>query len=267
MVKSCAEYYELISAYMDNELDEEDRAKVERHVESCPHCRGLLRAYSGIAYMVEDTMEDPPEPIRRHIMAEISKPAKRKVIRRFTLPRAAAALIPLAAGFLLVMVLMLRTDGALPTALQEYGISPAVMMDDGDFTMGAMIPPGELAQEAEEDSAWRVGSARGDVSPQAVIPPVPMTGDVIIESEDVSPFDQYGLGRQLFDEDDDTRFYAIVFIDGEVPDILTGFEPYVTGCGNLFTIIPRELVAELLGQPGVTVEIRNEEAGYAKVIF
>jgi len=259
-VKSCAEYYELISAYIDNELDEEDRLIVERHIESCPDCCGLLRAYSGISKMVEDMAAPAPESIRRRVMAEITKPAVvNPKTRRFTLPRAAAALVPLAAGILLFFVL--RSDSALlimPDNETAY-------VQSAEFSMALPdTAPGSVAPELEETADW--------AAPQtAAAPPALMADDADEPRAGAGFSDEDNAEANLLNEfyygEAYAGFYAIVFIDGDIPPALAGIDPYVTDCGNLFAIIPREMVAELIGYPDVLVEFRNKEAEYAKVMF
>jgi hypothetical protein len=124
----------------------------------------------------------------------------------------------------------------------------------------------------EEEYAWEMDSLFPMDMPSSTTTP-PQSPEVGAPTEPRGAADnsfganQYSAGMMPFDEDDDARFYAIVFIDGEIPPALAGIEPYVTDCGNLFIIIPREMVAELIGQPDVSVEIRNEAADYAKVMF
>ncbi|MCL2401685.1 MAG: zf-HC2 domain-containing protein [Oscillospiraceae bacterium] len=275
-MKRCADYYELISAYIDNELDEKDRLMVERHVETCPHCHGILRAYSEVSSAVTDTMEAPPESIRRRIMAEIVKPAVEKPKAKkilFLSPRAAtAALIPFVAGFILFLTLMLRPDGTLPTTMSDER-SPLRMTDD--IATGAM-PPGDSVPE--EEVAWEADTAQSIPAPlhrpaePAATPPQSGAGDAATEPRGAVPdvgfgTNLYAAQTELIDEDDETRFYAIVFVDGEIPPVLAGIEPYVTDCGNLFIIIPRDMVAALIGWPDISVQFRNEAAEYAKVIF
>jgi anti-sigma factor RsiW len=64
----CREVQELLSAYHDNELSPEVRAKVARHVEDCSHCSEELAVFGQLSIMAKE-LDDPEPP--QHIWAGI----------------------------------------------------------------------------------------------------------------------------------------------------------------------------------------------------
>jgi RNA polymerase sigma-70 factor (ECF subfamily) len=77
LAKECQDMLPLLSAYIDDELDEEERARVEEHVEECPLCalaledmRAASKSYRGLVPLL------PPVALGDEVLAAISKPAK-----------------------------------------------------------------------------------------------------------------------------------------------------------------------------------------------
>jgi anti-sigma factor RsiW len=66
----CREAVELVTAYLDEALDPEQRAALERHLAGCPHCHeyfAQIQAVRQTAARVEP--EDLPADARRDLMA------------------------------------------------------------------------------------------------------------------------------------------------------------------------------------------------------
>ena len=64
MKKECEDLAPMLSAYLDGELPDEDRKKVEKHLQTCHSCRELVRELAATGSFVKDTLsrELPPEP-------------------------------------------------------------------------------------------------------------------------------------------------------------------------------------------------------------
>jgi len=63
MKKECEDLGPMLSAYLDGELPDEDRKKVDEHLETCQVCRELVRELAATGSLVKDTLsrEVPPE--------------------------------------------------------------------------------------------------------------------------------------------------------------------------------------------------------------
>jgi len=64
MKKECEDLAPMLSAYLDGELSDEDRKKVEKHLQTCHSCRQLVSELELTGSLVKDTLsrEVPPEP-------------------------------------------------------------------------------------------------------------------------------------------------------------------------------------------------------------
>lgn len=56
----CAYYMELISAELDGELTEAERARLTAHLEQCPACRRYRQALASVSGALADSLEPPP---------------------------------------------------------------------------------------------------------------------------------------------------------------------------------------------------------------
>lgn len=73
MKKECEDLGPRLSAYLDGELPDEDREKVEKHLQACHACRLLVRELEMTGSLVKDTLfrELPPEPDLTGVWEEI----------------------------------------------------------------------------------------------------------------------------------------------------------------------------------------------------
>jgi len=73
-LKNCSSFEELLSSYVDNDLEDCDVLLVEEHLESCPHCVGLLKLYREISKSVADSKVSEPLGLNDRIMEKIKNP-------------------------------------------------------------------------------------------------------------------------------------------------------------------------------------------------
>ena len=106
-MKECEEFAPLLSAFVDGELTEEERAEVLAHVSECEKCRRLLGELTALhAALGELEDEDVPAGFTEGVMAAVraekaaKKPQtkKRSAWRRWMPMAACAAIVALAAA-------------------------------------------------------------------------------------------------------------------------------------------------------------------------
>jgi anti-sigma factor RsiW len=127
MEKECEDLGPMLSAYLDGELPDEDREKVDKHLETCQVCRELVSEFEMTGSLVKDTLsrEVPPEMDLTRVWEEIetqvfSRPPLwyriKSVVRRpvVWLPAAVAS----AAAAALVFVLPMHREQA-PMAISR----------------------------------------------------------------------------------------------------------------------------------------------------
>ena len=93
---------------LDDELDENEKAALEAHMDSCAECRRLYSAFASVSSALSTDLEEAPADMKKSIMSSVARRPKKIVsIRRWggTLAAAACLLIilgapkPLASGF------------------------------------------------------------------------------------------------------------------------------------------------------------------------
>jgi anti-sigma factor RsiW len=73
MKKECEDLGPRLSAYLDGELPDEDRKKIDKHLETCQVCSELVSELAATGSLVKDTLsrEVPPEPDLTGVWEEI----------------------------------------------------------------------------------------------------------------------------------------------------------------------------------------------------
>jgi hypothetical protein len=80
---SCLEIQELLSAYIDGELEEKQQILVSDHLKECKECQKVYDELLAISNLFSDVaMEEPPDDLVANIMSEIEKVEKsQKVVK------------------------------------------------------------------------------------------------------------------------------------------------------------------------------------------
>ena len=151
-MKECEEFAPLLSAFIDGELTEEERAEVLAHVSECEKCRRLLGELTALhAALGELEDEDVPAGFTEGVMAAMraekaaAKPQvkKRSTWRRWMPMAACAAIVALAAAVTIPRTAMKQeANDAAPAA-------PAAQEDQVMFSMAA--PPSDPLPDTDAE--------------------------------------------------------------------------------------------------------------------
>mgnify|MGYP000020117653 CR=1 FL=1 len=151
-MKECEEFAPLLSAFVDGELTEEERAEVLAHVSECEKCRRLLGELTALhAALGELEDEDVPAGFTEGVMAAVraekaaAKPQvkKRSTWRRWMPMAACAAIVALAAAVTIPRTAMKQeANDAAPAA-------PAAQEDQAMFSMAA--PPSDPLPDTDAE--------------------------------------------------------------------------------------------------------------------
>jgi len=91
----CRDIKELLSAYIDGALSQEERAQVEEHLKTCKECSESLAALKEAVSQIKGLEEvEPPPLLAKRIMKAIKKEARYPL--RIRIPLQAAAMIAIA---------------------------------------------------------------------------------------------------------------------------------------------------------------------------
>ena len=136
-MSNCELYQEMISRMIDDELSEEERTVLARHLDICPECSTLYAAFSGLSAAIADDLEAPPEELSDNIMAELRRADIQVKNRRKPHWRGALA----AAACLALVIMAARL---VPDLFQASSAAPAA---------GEMAAPAAYEYAAAEDSS------------------------------------------------------------------------------------------------------------------
>jgi anti-sigma factor RsiW len=137
-----------LSAYLDGELTDDERASVEDHLAACPDCRLRLAAWRRLAAAVHgEALPGVPEGLQERIESRLDAASVVPFRRRFAIPATIAATIG-AIG--LVAVIALRQQGQ-PVVPQE----PPSNAPAADAKIAAPAAPPPTAAERLKDSGTK----------------------------------------------------------------------------------------------------------------
>ena len=100
-MSQCEIYQELISRMVDGDLSAREEEDLARHIETCPDCAALFRAFSVLSSQIGEDLEESPFDLRDNVMAEIHREEIRRRNRIPTILRSvlsAAACVALIVG-------------------------------------------------------------------------------------------------------------------------------------------------------------------------
>ena len=112
---NCESIKELISAYIDAELERADILKVEEHIENCENCNNILKSYQNISYRISSI--EIPKPSEKVLKRIILFP-RRKVYRLRRLAVSASLLVIL--GTLIAHLFRTEENIAQETPKEYY---------------------------------------------------------------------------------------------------------------------------------------------------
>lgn len=168
----CQKVEEFLSAYLDNELPDEEKAQIAQHLESCAGCReeyqALVKTVAALAALPEI---DPPAHFRRELFGRLEKKygpkgfSLRSLLPKKGLKIRLSTWMPLAAAFVLLIVVLpgiLNIAGAgMSTKSEEIADSMPQMADRGSDSgfLAGQPAAGDQAYSAESRNAGGAGES------------------------------------------------------------------------------------------------------------
>jgi hypothetical protein len=298
-VNKCNKYNELISAYIDNELNEDDRAVLDAHLETCDECRKYLKLLQSVSSSAGNTLVQPPEKLAEGIMYKAKLESSHKHFRRFPFGRYTA----IAAVFCLVMlgaykIIPLFNKADTKNAAADYSMADTEAADKGSGSAEAQIygaaadmdtgGAGDAMPSAGEAAEYKSGSDTdsGKAERNYIIPTEEEAkseeGTATTMMMALAPSDSEASISQAspeYDEENtrgykiyknlkyDERFYSVCFIFGPVPDKLDDCEVLYTGEGQTHYKVPLETMLDLeIAEAFDEIYYDNLSADYGLVI-
>ena len=100
---ACENYLELISRYVDDDLDQQEEQYLQDHIQNCDHCRAVLENYQIIDQELHKEKEKPPHTLHTAIMRGVRQEQQSASPRNW-LSRGKFTLIAAAAAVLLIVI-------------------------------------------------------------------------------------------------------------------------------------------------------------------
>ena len=292
-MNKCMEFMDLISLYVDGEASEIEKKKLEEHIETCESCASFLHAYTGISSTIEADELTPPPSLRENVMAKIkSEPVVlngqkndkstiiRLTVKRY-LPLAACVAVIILAMFPLSKQLGGKSSSNEKVALTgaSFAPSPSVMIPGAipdeappatSEDIGRVLDQDATADIADANIFAAMGVPDGEtVLENTVAPeppesaPVPAPAENGTGSAELYDGGEYFLTTKAFDVSD---YYALVKVDGALPEILKDTEPVADENGLYYAVISAGDADELISL-GYGAEYHNPEAELAIVVY
>lgn len=151
-MKHCDEYSELISAFIDNEISDQEAEQLKSHLAACPDCRAYLLYLEKIHTETAALAQQVPDGFSSRVMQSIAaseKAQKRFVFARFKFTAIAAAIVLLvfAAGRLESFFPQIAENSS-DAAVQEAAPSD-VLPENRPLVPATITPMRDLEKEAD----------------------------------------------------------------------------------------------------------------------
>ncbi len=167
---------ELLSGYLDGELDRERRVQVERHLKECAHCRDELDELRRLDQQVRTLAVE--EPSREFIFSanrRIMEKLKRRP--RFSLFRLSPILVPVAAAALVLILLVNIQQPTRLVSLDDRILYAEVeTREDLDLRIPELAVPEKRLEKkkimAAEEGVYRAATAEQEAVTEAEPPAV-----------------------------------------------------------------------------------------------
>lgn len=159
----CNKYFELISARLDGELTQSEKAALTAHLQECPACRAIAKDMEGLHSALTQTGEvDAPPALSQTVMRKIKAErlaSRRRLIRRIS--GLAACLVLCVGAWHLTRPETPAADPSLPSIARHSGpISPqpAAVSNQQRLRLSAMstsfAPSADLLGNGEDFSRF-----------------------------------------------------------------------------------------------------------------
>ena len=267
-MSECEKYRELISASIDDELDDAECAALKKHLEACPDCRRISEAFSAISGGIQ-AEEAVPDGFAEGTMFKIRQEAARPSgIRKFT------RLYGRYTGMAAILVILLLGGGVFRARLNPPDNKAEAASGGEAYSASSMASEagGGAPDEPEGESSADLG-----VTSDAI------TGNSLDEFDGSSYEDDRSLsGAPMFITSAQTQlspaeiyaahgydesFCGVYYINGEVPAELDECEELFVSTGEAHYKVPFETLKQL-EDSGVfyTVLYDDASAQYGLVI-
>lgn len=236
---NCENFIEQISALVDAELSDEEKAAVLEHIEECRDCRAVYEAFCDISRCMPQVMVEPPAKLKDSIMENIRSEAKKSRKPRLSIYRFAG----LAAVFALVVLAATSGRFSAPKSSDNQILDAQASNKENNeiFFMGAP----SYSNSEDRNADYCKGSPTKAISDMR---------DLISCLESI-PQEEYGKAVDGYDGD----LYGVLVLEGEIPADLNDTDKLLENKSEVFLRLSREEIENILQNTDNSVLIMNDE--------
>ena len=161
---TCEQAMELLSPWLDGELDPQLREALEAHLEDCPDCRALADTLRGLDEKLSELREPAPRSLKQGVLYKIDQATGKAKKPRSRWFGPGAAIGAVAAALVLLVglgVIPLRSRGAMTDVLPAAD-NYDLIATELPATAAGGLEPGEAYWENWEAPADTVAAPDGD---------------------------------------------------------------------------------------------------------
>ncbi|MCL2124750.1 MAG: anti-sigma factor [Oscillospiraceae bacterium] len=164
----CTEYLELISAYADGELSDNDIRRVEAHLRICDDCSSFLDMLGEISGAVDDSFAEPPKALIDGVMARISgsespqASAKLKKFKRVNI--VLTRVLPAAACLAFLLLTIPRLFASVRKSDVSYSMNTSASERDAIYNENADMGDNASSSTSSNNSSMDADRGASDES-------------------------------------------------------------------------------------------------------
>ncbi len=237
---------ELLSGYLDGELNEQDRAKVETHLKDCKACKQQLIALEKIDREVRDVVYEEPSPefnfgLKHRVMDRI-RPTPRRSLFRF-----APIFAPVAAAILILVVLIEISPSKRIVGMTDQIAYKKIAIRQ---QVQISIPEPEITPAPPAPmTVKRMAKAVEEMAPSAEFEEAPAAGGIAETRDEMADIDEAVVATQARAQ----VVRAIIDTTGTIIKVATGN----TLIPEKDTVLEKELAGQQLAPP--TIEGKKKQ--------
>jgi len=206
---SCKTPVELLSAYIDKELDEETYTRIREHLKSCVYCQKIVEQFREMDAQIRQMELEEPSPefifnLKKNVMERVGKKKKNAFWRFFPI------LVPAAVAVLILVII--RNEGT-PVGMNNRvpyvysGEEKSIKEEKVDISLPATKPVARTTSKVE---------SRRD---KMASPPMPTT---IVKKEERIETQPYAERSSLAEVGESDVIRAIVDSTGKIVNVAKG---------------------------------------------
>lgn len=253
-MSGCERYELMISALLDGELDEREKAELSAHIAGCEHCAAMAAAFAAVSGTLAESFEEPPGRLHGEVMEKIGDAARvKRGQNRFMRLR---PIIAAAACIAVVVVTLLAANHGIRGA-ENTGVASGNNTEVLTTESEAPAYVGGAEGSAATSRSAGAGGENGDAAPMEVPVPIPASNT----DPAGMAMDDGALGAKSVADTMDTATAEETAAESEFEEEEAEHEPDAPAA-TLAALPELEVEAVAAGDGSFTATVLSDPGGY-----